>query len=272
MVTRYPAQTENREGFTLLEVLVSITVSSVLLGILFYLLSFTLDQWRSQTDGQINSAEARSALSYLEEDLKSVVVKNDNDAEWLRVTSVPVSDIGDVSWLTFLTRPTDVNRSESGDVCAVSYRVEKQPAFEGHEPVHALYRMALSPEETAAFVGTDDLNGDYWAARTRQSVALDRYLAGYVVGFDLVFRVRDPDGEIHVLEPNEEIRAARTVTVGEGSSVPDGSVLASAEIRLTVVNRGAQQILNGQTMPLQEIVTRYGQTYHTVVEFPHPSF
>jgi len=271
-----PSTNKRKAAYSLLEVLVSVAVSSTILGVLFYLLSLTLDQWTSQTDGQVNSAEARSALTYLEEDLSAIVIKNRGEAEWLRVQHLQISDIGTMPWLTFLTKPTDTDKAAIGDVCAVSYRIEKRSAFSGHEPVHGLYRMILSPEETAEFVGTTDLNTDYWQSRESEAVSLDRFLAGYVIGFDLLFHLRDPEGNIHILESNREIRAAQKVTDGSGleviSGVPKGSIIASVEIRLTVIDRGAQHILNANSMTLDEITSRYGRIYLSVVEFPEPSF
>ncbi len=284
-MNRHPTTANSREGspargFTLVELLVTLAITSVLLLALSSLLSVSLTQWNRQTGRHLSNSEAQWALNTLVDDLQSILPKSDG-SEWLQVRAVTVENLGPTPQLMFLARPMDAdaaseNRSGAfrpGDVCALCYRLEKRDPFDGGDPMHALYRTVLSPEETMEQLGAENLLDAYWRGNAGETTQTDNLLGAHIIGLDLTFRIHQPDGAEETLRQGFGLRALHELRIGDAevSPFPDGSYLRSVTIVLTTIDPAAQSLLNAGTVPLEEIVKRHGRQYSAVVEFPTPA-
>ncbi|MCB1229847.1 MAG: prepilin-type N-terminal cleavage/methylation domain-containing protein [Verrucomicrobiae bacterium] len=260
-------------GMTLIELLVAMVISSVLLVILASLLSVSLTQWNRQSGKRLEQTEAQMALATMVEDLQSILLKRDG-SEWLQVKAVVVDDLGQTPQLMFLARPTDVSPDRKGDVCAISYRLQKRDPFHAKEPIHALYRAVIPPEAAIQKLGAEDLDIAYWSGGSIDPVATDNLIAANIVRLSLSFQLEEPDGTIKTVSEGFGWHARREITVGaaEDSPYPEGTFIRRLEIRLTSIDRTAQLLLSDGTLPLDEIISRFGRDYGTVVEFPRPLF
>ena len=86
-----------RRGFTLLELLVAISITLALAGILLSVTTGTLNIWRRVQGNFSNSTQAKLALDYLERDLHSALHRSDT-TKWLAVeltdTITPLTNHG----------------------------------------------------------------------------------------------------------------------------------------------------------------------------------
>jgi len=87
-------------GFTLLELLVAVTITLVLAGLMLSVVTNTLNLWHRTQDNSSTSAQAKLALDMIERDLQTAVFRKD-DGTWLAVdvhnTPVTLTSHG---WLT----------------------------------------------------------------------------------------------------------------------------------------------------------------------------
>jgi len=81
----------NRQGFTLMEVLVSSALTVVILTMLFTVLIGAMNAWQTGTNRMQGNADARMALDSIATDLQSMVVRQTSiNQEWLYADQVPV--------------------------------------------------------------------------------------------------------------------------------------------------------------------------------------
>lgn len=258
------------QAFSLIELLVAVAVTSVLLVLLSELLSVTLHQYRRETDEHVKNAEAHAVLDLLEEDLRAAVIKGDG-SEWLNVKRIRMEDSTETPWLMFLSRPTDSGGVKSGDVCAVSYRVEYQEPFAKGEKVPCLYRCVLSPEETFQYLGSRDLYTDIWKDRVAEARSPDCFLASNVARLDYVFHVEAEDGSRHTLTANREVRGARFIwTEAEQTNpdTPETSYLKGIRIGITILNATGQKALNAGSVSREDAIAKYGKSYSAEMTYP----
>lgn len=259
-------------GLSLVELLVSMAITAVLLVMLASLLSVSLNKWNDQTGRVASDSEARAALETIVADIRSVMIKA-HGAEWWNVKMESVEDIGSQPVLKCLSRPMDGGGAESGDVCAIQYRVEKRSLFGSGDPVHGLYRCVLSPSKTFESAGASDLDTEVWLSHRDESVQTDWLLAANVVDLQFRFQFLDPEGN------RQWVDSVSSLRIGEGvqlfpvhSDVPEGAELTHVEIVLMVVDRVGQQLLNSGDMAYDEVCTRYGRSYQSTVAIPSTSF
>jgi len=90
-------------GFTLLELLVAVTITLLLAGITLAVTTGTLNLWRRTQDSFSSGTQAKLALDLLERDLQAAVHRRDaNGTIWLAadVINVPGTLVGSHGWLT----------------------------------------------------------------------------------------------------------------------------------------------------------------------------
>lgn len=90
-----------RRGFTLLELLVAVTITLLLAGVMLMVTTGTLDVWRRTQDDFVGGAQARLALDLLERDLQAGIFRKDGVNTWLAadVINSPAS-LSDHGWRT----------------------------------------------------------------------------------------------------------------------------------------------------------------------------
>ncbi|MGJ8694862.1 MAG: PulJ/GspJ family protein [Verrucomicrobiaceae bacterium] len=179
-----------RKGFTLVELLVAMAITVILVSLVVVITGSALDAWRAARNEIRASHQAKIMLDALGKDLESLVVRKNNNYEWLYVTS-ETTEIGPVgqpspnaATLVFLTSATDrydgnlgVNGDdEGGDISAVGYHLEfRDPIFDDQDERYStfvLYRNLINPDQAfQGLLAAEDLEQAYSAAsagRTEQ--------------------------------------------------------------------------------------------------------
>lgn len=265
MIRTHPVPSHRRGGFSLVELLVAVSITSLILVLLSSILSVALNQWNRQTGRMRNNIEAQVALDMLVDDLRSVTIK-EGRAEWFHLRTRETPDLGQTVELFLLSRPID-NRAEVGDTAAIAYRIEKRPPFPGADPIHGLYRTVLPPAETIEHLGSENLHDDIW--KTDGTPTTDDLVCNHVVGFELDVIFRLPSGKFFRLDSADSLRLSKYAFLEseDRSRVPPGATIYGFDMRLTVVDQFAQNLLHQGTVPLEDLISRHGYTYTSTVDF-----
>lgn len=81
----------HQHGFTLLELLVAVTITLLLAGVMLMVTTGTLHLWRRTQDDFAIAAQARLALDLLERDLQAGVFRKDGTNTWLAADVIDAS-------------------------------------------------------------------------------------------------------------------------------------------------------------------------------------
>ena len=166
-----------RKGFTLAELLVAMTITLVLVTLTITITGTAIDAWRGARTEIRAASQAKIMLDALGSDLESMILRRNNEFEWLHADSKEV-DVGpedqpspNAGRLIFFTAAADRYNGEvgkdsideGGDVCAVSYQLAyTDPIFGGEDEktsTFVMYRALLNPDETfRGLLGEDDLD------------------------------------------------------------------------------------------------------------------
>lgn len=259
-----------RRGFSLLELLLAMSISSLLLLLMASLLSTSLNQWQRNSSFFQKNSEGTSALDLITCDLQSIVPKSDG-SEWLQVFPEPVKDLDAIPWLMFLAtaREQGSDSDRGTGVCAISYRLARQTLPGSEDAIYALYRTVLSPEETIEHLGAEDLKTSLWDKSGIPTTGVDSIIASYIIDFDLSFLIETLAGEKKQISP-QELRLGKDAP--EIPEMPAGSVVRGMEVRFTALDREGQNRLNDGGMALDAIRKERGEDFRAFIEFPLPLF
>ena len=286
-----------RSAFTLIEIMVASVIMVILTGLVIQITSEVLKVWNRSSGKLSANAEVRIALEFLTQDLETAVLRN-NNKQWLRVEA-PIDPGGPYTdqtvALKLFSPALDRDQSVSGDICAVGYRLDYGPAYEGAEDnVYALYRKIVNPEVTFnSVMGSsgvplqDSLEGGQWESIVDQPERAN-YLAGNILEFKVFLCIDDGTGAdifINVRDKNNDnpvmILDGNNYAFGSNPKNPDTTVieitdqLLYAEVHLKVISDEGLQLLQrfDEVGPFDKykaasnIVTEHGQTFIRRVNF-----
>lgn len=139
----------NKRAFSLLEVLVAISLLLLLLLLLVGTSNTALNFWHHSQDQAKSASEARAVLQLLISDLRSAVL-SPNEVFPKNYFFVSSDSDAEKSFLFFLAAfPREKrNSSDLGDLCAVGYFVSNEKTTYG-QLAQRLYRFSLSSKATA---------------------------------------------------------------------------------------------------------------------------
>ncbi|NQX00004.1 prepilin-type N-terminal cleavage/methylation domain-containing protein [bacterium] len=161
MKTQHPIR---RRGFTLMELMVAMAITSIIVTVLVSITSIAIDTWNRSRSELRASRMGKLMIDSMTRDLESWVTRRGNSNEWLSV--VDDSDIGPASLkstgasrLIFFTSPTDRYEGNAGiptldgggDVCCVAYLLDyKKPIQVGTSSFRTfvLNRKLVDPDLT----------------------------------------------------------------------------------------------------------------------------
>ena len=199
------SQKEARRGFTLVELLVSITVGALLLAVLVTVISRALQVSQRSADAMTAYSSAATAIDLVATDLASLSV-NRQPFEYLqaRPESAPFEGIQPMRLMLLLDSPADSAQPspsgsntypDSGQTHAVSYLlawqnpVSSTVASNINNSVFGFYRQVVNTPNTFQYVlGTPDLyTALYMGANAplQTPPALSSFVAGNVVDFQV---------------------------------------------------------------------------------------
>jgi prepilin-type N-terminal cleavage/methylation domain-containing protein len=153
-----------RRGFTLMELMVAMAITTIIVTVLVSITSIAVDTWnRSRTELRA-SRMGKMMVDYMARDLESLVTRRGNSNEWLSAVDDPqIGPAGlkstGASRLIFFTAPTDRYEGNAGistldnggDVCCVAYTLDwKRPVQVGTSVFRTfvLNRKLVDPDLT----------------------------------------------------------------------------------------------------------------------------
>jgi prepilin-type N-terminal cleavage/methylation domain-containing protein len=161
MKSRFSKRT--RSGFTLLELLVAMAITTLIVTVLVSITAIATDTWtRSRTELRA-SRQAKTMLDAMAKDFESMVTRRNNNFEWLVAKRSLPKDSGgndpslpstNASELVFFTAPTDRydgDMSKPGDVCGVGYLLAYKDPIDSNGTdftTFVLNRHVVDPNDT----------------------------------------------------------------------------------------------------------------------------
>jgi prepilin-type N-terminal cleavage/methylation domain-containing protein len=154
-----------KRGFTLMELMVAMAITTIIVTVLVSITSIALDTWNRSRAELRASRQAKSMIDIMARDFESFVSRKSNKNEWLSATSDP-SDLGEkmkstnATKLIFFTAATDRYEGKigdpvvdlGGDVSCVAYQLEyKDPINPGAASSFksfVLSRLLIDPKNT----------------------------------------------------------------------------------------------------------------------------
>lgn len=290
-----------RRGFTLLELLVAMAVTSIIVTVLIGLTSVAVDAWKESSDQTRASRVAKEMVDNLAKDLEGIVIRRDNDYEWAFARMETNSDLGPSGSsaelmnpleLVFFTGATDRYEGEvgtekdlGGDISTVSYRLvyRDQMNPSGAEfPVFTVYRRLINPDETyQKFLAQNDIQTVH-STDADQTIEQSNFLVENVYDLTITFKFEyvDVNGITRIVRVpvvqsdmgTDGIRIkGNTIQVNgqplKGESDEDISAnarLAGADLSITVITDAGMNALNRRSLTSDEDVAAFLEenTYH----------
>ena len=72
-----------RSGFTILELMVAMTITAIIVGVLVTITGTAIDTWNRSRNELRAARQAEAIINVMTKDLESLVVRSDRPQEWL---------------------------------------------------------------------------------------------------------------------------------------------------------------------------------------------
>lgn len=299
---RTPSSSKLRRGFTILELMVAMAITTVIVTVLVGVTSVALDTWSRSRAEVRASRQAKSMVDTMAHDLEALVSRRGNSSEWLyaKTTDQPVGPNSVKSSnaidLIFFTAATDrydgqINGTsdKGGDVSCVSYNLEYQDPVVGKDTNYstfALYRLLVNPDETYKnILGKPNLKSAFGSLKVSD---VKNFVCENIYQFTVIFNVEVLKSGIKSLVPvslgpsSSQLKQFQVLGTGLAlASSPSSAVtltelkegrLVSAQISLTVLSDFALNQLRTRTFKDETAKSKFLSAnsfqYSKVVELP----
>ncbi|HSP42010.1 MAG TPA: prepilin-type N-terminal cleavage/methylation domain-containing protein [Luteolibacter sp.] len=259
---------KHRAGFTLLELLVAMVVTTIIVTVLVSITSIAIDVWNRSRAELRASRQAKAMVDTLARDFESLVLRTGNDFEWLNVRVQPPDNSSNAAKMIYFTAATDRYNGEigtaedlGGDVSCVGYQLDWSDPLAtgsgGDFETFVLYRRLVNPKEAFDnLLGETDLNQAFNSV-SGQIEDEGNFVCENIFQFTITFHLEvpsatpgnPPEQELLVIEPTGGTSEFRIT--GHGIvTVPARDELRSAKLKsvgisLTVLaDSGIDQLRN----------------------------
>lgn len=238
-----------KRGFTLMELMVAMAITTIIVTVLVSITSIALDTWNRSRSELRASRQAKSMIDTIAGDFEALFVRRGNANEWLSAVIDPNLDqIGDklkssnASKLIFFTAATDRydgqagvdGKDNGGDVSCVAYQLDyKNPISEkvGFE-TFVLNRLLVNPDDSFKdLLGKTDLTSAFASYLPKLSDT-GNFVCENVYQFTVTFHVRVTDAT-----KTPPLVSDVPVTIGQDTTsfsiVGNGVTTVPADARLT---------------------------------------
>ena len=175
---KIPRKTGQSRGFTLIELMVAMAVTTMIVTVLVSITAISLDTWTRSRSEVRAARQAKSMADTMARDLEALVVRRGTNIEWLTAiaedvdssgSKSPAIDSSNAAELIFYTAPTDrydgqltektsgqvkPRQGAIGDISCVGYKLEYRDPMSGTSgtemPTFVLYRNLVNPDKTYA--------------------------------------------------------------------------------------------------------------------------
>ncbi|MES2660494.1 MAG: prepilin-type N-terminal cleavage/methylation domain-containing protein [Verrucomicrobiota bacterium] len=208
-----PRNSASKRGFTLMELMVAMAITTIIVTVLVSITSIALDTWNRSRSELRASRQAKSMIDSMARDFESLVVRRGNTNEWLSAISSaePVGDSiqsTNSSEFIFFTAVTDrydgavagpdqiagnADDPPGGDVSCVAYKLDFRDPISptGTDfKTFVVNRLLINPDETFEdLLGKDDLSQ---AFQPKESTLSDpeNFICENVFQFSVTFNVQ----------------------------------------------------------------------------------
>ncbi len=286
-------------GFTLIELMVAMGITTIIVTVLLSITSIALDAW-NRSRAEIRAArQAKAMVEMLARDFEAMVARRGNNFEWLIAeTGSSVGGAGIQSSnsadLIFFTAATDRYNGAigtvgdlGGDVSTVSYALRfKDPIASGTSgasgtfPTFVLYRKLVNPDETFRnLLGQTNLKSAF-SSYSSSVDDMPNFVCENIFQFTLTFHV-----EVSTTTGGTTTTSLVPVTLGTGAAssvrlrgnglevtggtqnVAGGRIVA-VEVSLSVLTDSAMESVRNRPNPRQDFVSRNSYQYSKRIEVP----
>ena len=297
----------HRKGFTLVELMVAMAITTVMVTILISITSMALDSW-NRSRAEVRAArQAQAMTEIMARDFEAMVTRSGNNFEWLVASAgdrvgTGSSQSPNSADLIFFTAATDrydgaigSSTDLGGDISAVGYSLRyKDPMSDtggtgAPFPTFVLYRKLVNPDETFQnLLGQEDLKtafSSYQADLDNMSNFVCENIHQFSVTFHVEYNQLDSTGLPRGATPRV-MKRSRPFTLVQGESTEirlrgDGmeavpansdigvnSRITAVELSITVLTDNAvDSIRNNQNVP-EAFIARNSFQYSKRVEIP----
>lgn len=259
-----------RRGFTLVEVMTAMAITTVIIAVLVGMTRISMDSWKESRDKTRAGRLAKESLELMAHDLESMIIRSGNSYEWLYAKMSGSGDLGPSAnaeiknplEISFFTAATDrydgqigTDADRGGDVSLVTYRLAYRDQLDpvGKSfPVYSLYRRLVNPDETfEKYLAKESIQGLVNASDVINDT--NNFLAENIYNLTVTF--------IFEYSVNGNLTQKRIPVMQKGSKfsevsvrgdsvvpaiLPDDARLTSIELGALVVSDSAMQIFNNK--------------------------
>jgi prepilin-type N-terminal cleavage/methylation domain-containing protein len=287
-----------RKGFTLVELMVAMAITTIMVTILVTITSMSLDTW-NRSRAEVRAArQAKAMVEIMARDFEAMVTRSGNNHQWL-VAESGGSGAGqspNSANLIFFTAATDryngavgTASDAGGDISAVGYQLKYVDPIRagGADRTFVLYRRLVDPN--VAFqnlIGQDDLKAKfapYFAELDDGNESKKHFVCENIYQFSMTFHV-----ETTAVVNNVATLRSIPVTMGQGSAtaisirggnleitppnaaIQPGSRIVAVEVSLTVLSDNAANTLRNGATVRPEFIRQNSFQYSKRIEVPRP--
>lgn len=148
-----------RAGFTLLELLVAMSVTAIIVTVLVSITSIAIDVWNRSRSELRAARQAKAMVDTMARDFESLVIRSGNKFEWLVVKTASPQNSSNAAKMVYFTAATDryegeigTDKDKGGDVSCVGYQLNWDDPMTtsggGDFQTFVLYRQLVDPKPT----------------------------------------------------------------------------------------------------------------------------
>ena len=301
-----PAKIQRKlRGFTLVELMISMTITLVIISVLLSMTSVAVKGLKNSQNRTRTSRLSQEVLNTITKDLEGIVIRTGNNYEWVlsKNSSSSGNELGPDTTkeiknpfeLSFFSAVTDRYNGQinvtgvdlGGDISMIRYQLIHQDQMEvgGEYPVFSLYRQRIDPKETfEKCLSQPTLDGLALTETTGRQNYLAENIFDLTVSFNFEYRQADGStGYARIpLQTNGDYKSLSikgNEILVNGSPIPvpaDASSprLASADVSLMVLTdkgmNGLEKAKIKNDKELSKYLLQNGKQYSKTVILPRP--
>lgn len=195
-----------KRGFTLIELMVAMAITTIIVTVLVSITSIAMDTWNRSRSELRASKQAKAAIDIMVGDFEALVTRRGGTNEWLSAITMgtlPGANLqsSNAANLIFLTAAVDRYNGNAGsgasakpgDISCVGYTLQYQDPISGASgdfKTFTLNRLLLDPDTTyTKMLGKPDLTTEFQPYRS-QLESPENFIAENIYQFTITFHVQ----------------------------------------------------------------------------------